>query len=88
MDATLSRPAGTAPVRIGGGATQVALHLPDGVPARVRIGGGASQVRLDAQEHGGVPAGSVFANDGWDLAPDRYDVDAATGVATLVIDRH
>jgi hypothetical protein len=87
VDATLPRPAGTAPVRVGGGAGQVALHLPDGVPARVRIGGGASQVRLDAQEHGGVPAGSVFANDGWDDAADRYDVDAATGVGSLLIDR-
>jgi hypothetical protein len=87
VDATLSRPAGTAVVRIGGGASEVALHLPQGVPARVTIGGGASQVRLDAQNHSGVPAGSVFANDGWDLAPDRFDVDASTGVATVLVDR-
>ena len=87
VDATLPRPAGTAVVRIGGGASQVNLHLPVGVPARVAVGGGASQVRLEGVDHRGVPAGSVFASGGWDTAADRYDVDAATGVATVVVDR-
>jgi hypothetical protein len=87
VDATLPRPSGSAVVRIGGGASQVALHLPDGVPARVTVGGGASQVRLDAQDRSGIPAGSVLSTDGWDSARDRFDVDAATGVATLVVDR-
>jgi hypothetical protein len=87
VDAILPRPAGTVPIRVGGGAGQVNLHVPDGAPVRVRIGGGASQVRLDATEHRGVPAGSVFATDGWDRAADRYDVDAATGVSTVLVDR-
>jgi hypothetical protein len=86
VDATLPHPSGTVTVRVGGGAGQIAMHVPDGVPARVVVGGGAADVRLDGRSERNVSAGTILAVDGWAQANDRYEVDAATGVSTVVVD--
>jgi len=86
VDATVPKPSGTVTIRIGGGVNLFTLHRPDGVPARVNVGGGAGEIRLDGQSSRGVSAGTARATAGWDSATDRYDIDAATGVSTVVID--
>ena len=43
----LPRPKDVARVRIGGGASNVELIRPAGVPVRVHIGGGVSKLAID-----------------------------------------
>jgi hypothetical protein len=87
IEMTLPKPTGTVTIRMSGGTSQWIAHLPDGVPARVIAGGGASSVTLDGQRRNGLSGGTVVASDGWAQAKDRYDLDAAAGVSTVVVDR-
>jgi hypothetical protein len=86
IDLTLPKPPATVPVRFNVGAGAVTLHSPADIPVRVRVGSGAGVVRLDGVQHSGVAGGTTFASPGWDGATDRYDVDCAAGVSTLVVD--
>jgi hypothetical protein len=83
---SLPKPHGTVRVGIAGGAGSVTVHAPAGTPARLRVGGGAASASLDGEQHSGVSGGSVFTTSGYDSATDRYDVDATTGVSTIVVD--
>jgi hypothetical protein len=85
-DLSLPKPSGTVPVRLGGGANRVTVHLPGGVPAQVRVGAGAGSVTLDGTGHNGIAAGTRFPVGDYDGAHDRYDVDLATGLSTLTVD--
>jgi hypothetical protein len=85
IEARLPRPEGTVPVRMSGGANQLAFDVPDGTPVRVRAGSGAASVTVDGVGHSGVAAGTVVATPGWDAAADRYDIDAVAGVAALTV---
>jgi hypothetical protein len=87
LEVTLPEPAGAVPVRLSGGAGQVAVRAPAGAPVRVMAGAGAGTVILDGTTHGGVAAGREFTPPGWAAAPDRYDVRATAGVGTLTVDR-
>jgi hypothetical protein len=87
IDLSLPRPAGTVPVRLTGGASEFGLHAPAGVPTRVRVGSGAGSVTVNGVQRDGVSAGTVFAAAGWDAAVDRYDIQLASGVAAVTVDR-
>jgi hypothetical protein len=87
IEMTLPKPNGTVPIRMSGGTSQWVAHLPDGVPARVVAGGGASSVTIDGQRRTGLSGGTIVTSDGWAQANDRYDLDAAAGVSTVVVDR-
>jgi hypothetical protein len=87
IEMTLPRPTGTVPIRMSGGTSQWIAHLPSGVPVRVIAGGGASSVTIDGQRRDGLAGGTIVASDGWAEATDRYDLDAAAGVSTVVVDR-
>lgn len=87
IDLALPRPAGTVAVRMSGGVSRWAMHLPTGVPTRVQVGGGASSVTIDGATRSGLSAGTTLRSDGWDAASDRYDVQAAAGVSTISVDR-
>ena len=84
---TLPGPRGTVPVRMTGGAGEFQVHLTGDAPARVRIGGGAGSVVVDGEARTGIPGGTVVEGAGWSSARDRYDIDAAAGVSSLVLDR-
>jgi hypothetical protein len=85
IEVRLPRPEGTVPVRMSGGANQLAFDVPDGTPTRVRLGSGAASVTVDGAGHSGVGAGTIVATPGWDAATDRYDIDAIAGVAVLTV---
>lgn len=84
----LPRPSGTLPLLLAGGASQLSISLPGGVPARVTAGGGAAQVTVDGQSQTGVAGGTVIASPGWAAASSRLDVDATSGVSQLLVTRY
>ena len=87
IDAALPRPRGTVPVVMTGGAGQLLLRLPAGVPVRLTAEGGAGNVSLDGSAETGVGGGTVFASPGWSSASTRFDVTAAAGAATISVTR-
>jgi hypothetical protein len=82
---TLPRPDGTTRVRLDGGATQLSIAVPAGVPARVTAGAGAGQVLLGGRSYTGIAGGTVLAQPGWAAAASRVDVDAATGASQISV---
>lgn len=87
IDLFLPDPAGTVPVRMGGGASLFAVHAPDGVPVRVRMTGGGGSATIDGTSRSGIAGGTLIDAPGWDAAADRYDVEAVAGVSRLTVDR-
>jgi hypothetical protein len=87
VDLTLPPPKGTVPLKITGGVNQLSVHAPRNVPTRVRVGGGASNVTLDRFNRTSPSPGTVFTPNGWSRGGNRYDIDAAAGIATLRLDR-
>jgi hypothetical protein len=82
---TLPRPAGTVLLRLEGGASQLAVSVPAGVPARVTAGDGASQVTVAGASYSGVAAGTVITQPGWAVATGRVDIDATSGVSQVQV---
>jgi hypothetical protein len=79
----LSRPAGTVVLTLAGGASQVTIGVPAGVPARFQLWGGASAATLGGQTYTGLGGGTVLAMPGWARAPDRYDIAAPAGISDI-----
>jgi hypothetical protein len=80
---TLPRPSGTITVQLAGGASQVSVGLPAGVPAQLRLLGGASSAILLGRAYTGIAGGTVLTSPGWAHARDRYLIDAPAGVSTI-----
>ncbi|MBB4695919.1 hypothetical protein [Paractinoplanes abujensis] len=78
---------GTQKVTLGGGASLLSVRVPGRAPVRVSALGGAGSVTIDGQVRTGVAGGSVWAQDGWEGAAARYDVNATSGVATITVER-
>lgn len=81
----LPRPAGMATITLAGGASQVSLTVPAGVPTRLRLDGGASAATLTGQAHTGLGRGTVLMSPGWPQAANRYDVDATAGIGEISV---
>ena len=86
LDVSLPRPSGTLPFLLAGGASQLRLSLPRGVPVQVTAGG-ASSVSVDDQELTGIAGGTVLTPPGWATATSRIDVDATSGFSQLTVSR-
>jgi hypothetical protein len=84
IEVRLPAPRGAVPIRMAGGASDFAVRVPAGVATSVRVGGGAGTVVVDGVRRTGVPGGTTVTST---EAADRYDVDAAAGVSTLVVGR-
>ncbi len=82
---TLPPPHGTTLITLAGGASQVSLTVPHGVPARLRLYGGASTATLAGQTHVGLSGGTILAVPGWAAAANRYDIDAPAGVSQISV---
>ena len=87
LDVSLPRPAGTLPFLLAGGASQLLLSLPGGVPAQVTVGGGASFVSMDNHNLTGVAGGTVLTPPGWATATSRFYIDATSGFSRLTVSR-
>jgi hypothetical protein len=81
----LPRPSGTVTIVLAGGASQVSLAAPRGVPARLQLDGGASTAVLGGRTYTGVAGGTVLTAPGWASAASRYDIQAAAGIAAISV---
>jgi hypothetical protein len=79
----LPRPRGTVTIVLAGGASQVTLTAPPGVPARLALDGGASTATVAGQRTTGIAGGTVLTAPGWSAAANRYDIEAPAGVADI-----
>ena len=86
VDLTLPPPSGTVPLRVLGGASDLAVRRPRGVAAEVRMSEGASEVVFDEQRHGAVGGETSLQSRGYEHAADRYDVEVSGGVRGLTIE--
>ena len=84
IELRLPAPDRAVPIRMTGGASELAVHVPAGVATGVRVGGGAGSTEVDGIRRTGLAGGTVLSTA---TDPDRYDVDAVAGVSTLVLDR-
>lgn len=78
-------PRGTVPVRITGGASDVAVRRPPGVEVRLRVTGGATTLAFDAQRLGAVTGTVLLETPGFEAAVDRYDLEVSGGAAGLSV---
>jgi hypothetical protein len=81
----LPRLDGTVALRLEGGASQLAVSVPAGVPARVTAAAGAARVSLGNAAWNGIAAGTVLTQPGWAAAAGRLDIDATSGVSQVTV---
>jgi len=82
---TLPSPRGVVPIRIAGGASNLELIRPAGIPMNVEIASGAGHLRIDDQ-HFGAMGGPISLHAGPDTrSPDRYELIVTAGVSRLTI---
>jgi hypothetical protein len=86
-DVSLPMPTGTVPVRIGAGGNMITVHLRPGVAAAVRVRSGVGNLTLDGKPQSAVHSGAVYPLAGYANARNRYEIDLATGVASLTVRR-
>ena len=80
----LPRASGTVRIKIGGGASDVKLTRPAGVPVRVHVGGGVSDLTVDDLQLGSGGKTDWQSPD-YDRLADRYDVEIGAGASKLTI---
>lgn len=85
VEVRLSRPAGVVPVSIHGGASDVRIRRPAGVPVRLRVGRGVADLRFDEQAWGAVGGELRLVTPEATQAPDCYEIEIASGAAHLEI---
>lgn len=85
VELRLPRPAGVVPVRVVGGASQVRIRRPAGVPVQLRIGHGVAELRFDQQAWGAVGGELRLETPEASQAPDRYEIEIASGAAHLEV---
>jgi hypothetical protein len=88
IEVTLPKIDGSVTVKLAGGAGQVKVHAPQNIPVQVKVGGaGAGVVTVDGQTKNSVKAGTDITPTTWAKAKDRFSIDAAAGLAKLIVDR-
>jgi hypothetical protein len=83
---TLGRPTGTVPIRVGGGASNLSIRRPSGVPVRLRIEGGVSRLVFDTTQIGAAGGPIRWESPGYAEATDRYEIVVAGGASRLTVD--
>jgi hypothetical protein len=87
VDLRLPRPTGSSIIRVSGGASQLTLRRPAGVPARLQIGGGARKLELDTQYLGAVGGPVRLETPEYASAQERYDVEIGGGASQIRVIR-
>jgi hypothetical protein len=84
VDLALPRPSGTVPMRIRGGASEVSVRRPSGVPVRVIAHGGFRRLQVDGKSIEATNEKEIQSTD-YDGAVDRYDLELADGADRFVL---
>jgi hypothetical protein len=85
VEIRLPRPEKTVRIRIGGGASDVELIRPTGVPVRVHIGGGASKLAIDEFRLGSGGGQTDWRSPDYDRVEGRYDIGIGAGASKLTV---
>jgi hypothetical protein len=85
VEMRLPRPKDAVRVRIGGGASNVELIRPAGVPVRVHIGGGVSKLAIDEFRLGAAGGKTDWRSPDYDRVEGRYDFEIGAGASKVTI---
>ena len=86
VEVTLPTPSVIVPVRVLGGASNVAIHRPEGVVAQLRVGGGSTNLAFGASRFGAVGGEMSLQSPDYEGASDRYDITITGGASNVIID--
>jgi predicted transcriptional regulator len=78
-------PSGMVPIRISGGASEVMVQRPAGVPAKVHLKGWASTFIFDDQMFGNLGNDVRLQSPGYDGTAPGYDIEVASSVSMVTI---
>jgi hypothetical protein len=82
----LPPPAGTMPLMVTGGVSELDILTGSGVPVRLRLGRGADTADLAGTTYRKVMSGTTLASSSWATAMNRYDVVATAPVDSVHVD--
>ena len=85
LEVRLPRPKEPTRVRIGGGASDVELIRPAGVPVRVRVGSGVSNLAIDDFRVGSAGGKTDWRSPDYDEVDGPYDVEIGAGASEVTI---
>ncbi len=86
LELVLPVPVGTVAVVFDGGASNVTVGCPAGVPARLRVEGGATYLGFGDRRVGAAGDVLDLCARGYDVAADRYDLYVKGGANELTIE--
>jgi len=78
-------PSGVIPIRISGGASDIAVRRPAGVSARVHLKGWVSHFVFDEQTFSGLGSDVLLENPGYQAAASCYDIEVASSASMVSI---
>lgn len=78
-------PSGEIPVRISGGASEIVVRRPAGVPARVHLKGWVSTFIFDNETFSAVGSDVRMQSPGYDATDRRYDIEVASSASMVTI---
>lgn len=81
----LPRPSGTVRIAVDGGSSDARITRPAGVPVALVAPGGVSRLRFDGRTRHSSGTEIRVRSDGYDHAPDRYEIELAGGISDLRI---
>jgi hypothetical protein len=82
---SLPTPDAVVPLRVRGGASELAIRRPPTVPFGLQLRGGASGLEVDGQHIGAVGGPIALESDGWPAAQARYDLKVTGGASELCV---
>lgn len=87
LEMALPIPVGTVAVVINGGANNVTIGRPTGVPARLRVEGGATNLQFDDRSLSAAGGDLDLTSQDYEAAADRYDIAVTGGANNMRIDK-
>lgn len=86
LTATLGLPGRDVPISIGGGASHLVFHAPQGVAAKVTINGGASSMHFDGENVSAFTGGATRQTSTYDTSTSRYTITVDGGASDVTLD--
>jgi DNA-binding MarR family transcriptional regulator len=85
IELELPMPSAVVPIRISGGASQITIRRPAGVPAQVHLKGWASLMVFDEQTFSNLGNDVRLNSPGYEGTAPGYDFEVASSVSTVTI---